>query len=137
MLKKFRFVTLFILSLFYVLDGYLAVLHFSNITHKFSQKDQAFVDVYFNWKSAENYHHSSESGVYDPYFFLLNCESTAECPLLSCSFNPSSLSGWGKSDLTFARAELIKDFSDPKNIEFTTSLILFYAPKNSPPAKKA
>ncbi len=135
MLKRVRFVTLFILSIFYVLDGYLAILHFSNITHKFSQEDQAFVDVYFNWKAASNYHHNSEEGIFDPYSFFSACESSSECPLLSCSFNPSSLSGWGRSDINFARAELINDFSDPKNIEFTPSLILFYAPKNSPPSK--
>jgi len=137
MLKKFRFVTLFILSLFYILDGYLAVLHFSNITHKFSPEDQAFVDVYFSWKSAKNFHRSSEEGIFDPYSFFSDCESSSECPLLSCSFNPSSLSGWGKSDINFARAELIEDFSNPENIEFISSLILFYAPKNSPPSKTA
>ena len=65
MLKRVRFVTLFILSIFYVLDGYLAILHFSNITHKFSQEDQAFVDVYFNWKAASNYHHNSEEGIFE------------------------------------------------------------------------
>lgn len=40
MIKKLRLVTFFILTLFYVLDVYLAILHFSNITHRFSAENQ-------------------------------------------------------------------------------------------------